>query len=272
MALTPFNFCVRNRKEGMAFQRVFRIALCISITLCASCVIPMNVVAEDAEYYSVWELEYPTKYKLVWYYKTERDFKNNQPNVVRVGDKEFQILPYVRPPMINGIYLMEYFQVNEGEEVLDIGTGSGVHAIFAVEKAKRVVATDIYPPAIENAKINAQLHSVEQKIDFRVGDLLEPLGDNETFDVFFFNINLPFSVTGKDRRMLHERFFSEVRKHMKPNARIYYQTSFVENIPYIHDMLSRNDFRIMEMHMKYFPKQKHEAVFLMVQSAEQQDM
>ena len=228
--------------------------------------IPLNSFAEDNEYFSTWEFQHSGKYKLVWYYKTKQDFNNNHPNKVLVHDKEFRIRSDVRPPTINGLYLLEHSKVDEGEEVLDIGTGSGIHAIFAAEKAKRVVATDIYAPAIENAKTNAQLHGVDHKIDFRVGDLFAPLNEDDKFDVFFVNINFPFSVDDNDRNRLHERLFSGIRKYMKPNARIYFQTSFIKNIPYIYDMLNRNDLRIMEMHMEYIDEFRHEPLFIMIQS------
>jgi 16S rRNA G1207 methylase RsmC len=162
--------------------------------------------------------------------------------------------------------MLQYLHINKGEEVLDLGTGSGVHAVFAAENAKRIVATDIYPPAVENAETNAKLHGVEDKIDFRVGDLFEPIKDGEKFDVIFININFPFSVGDDRRNDLHERFFSEVHKYMKPGARIYYQTSFVKNIPYIYDLLTRNNLRIMEMHMVHMVNLNHEPLFLMVKS------
>lgn len=250
----------------MAFQHLFRIAFCFTLTLCASSAIPKNSLAEGNEYFSTWELKHSGEYRLVWYYNTKEDYNKNQPNKVRVHNKEFLVRPDVRPITINGLYLLEHSKVNEGEEVLDLGTGSGVHAVFAAEKAKRIVATDIYAPAVENAKANAELHGVEDKIDFRVGDLFEPVNDDEKFDVFFININFPFEGNEKKRNELHERLFAEIRQYMKPSARIYYQTSFVKNIPYIYDMLNRNDFRIMEMHMEYFAEFGHEALFFVLRS------
>ncbi len=53
---------------------------------------------------------------------------------------------------------------------------------------------------------------------------------------------------------------------MKSNARIYFQVSFVKNIPYIYDLLTRNDFRIMEMHMVHMAPYRHEPLFMMIQS------
>ena len=250
------------------FSRKDKSRIVFYFILTACCSIPMNVFAEDegGEYYSTWEPKLPGKYKLIWYYDTKQDLHANQPNRVQVHDKLFVMRADVRPPVVNSVYLLEYSKVNEGEEVLDIGTGSGLHAIFAAEKAQHVVATDIYAPAIENAKTNAQLHGVDHKIDFRVGDLFAPIKEGEKFDVFFININFPFSVNDDRRNRLHERLFAEIRQYMKPYARIYYQNSFVKNVPYIYDMLSRNNLRIKEMHMEHMPDIKHEAVFMLVQS------
>lgn len=234
--------------------------------LATGCVTPKNAIVEDKDYYSTWEFVYSDKYRLVWYYDTKEDLRENIPNRALVRDKVFLLRPNVRPPTINGVYLLELSKVNDGEEVLDIGTGSGIHAIFAAEIAKHVVATDIYAPAIENAITNARLHSVENKIDFRVGDLFEPIRDDEKFDVFFVNINFPFSINDDDRNILHERLFSQVRKYMKPNARIYFQTSFAKNLPYIYTMLTRHNFRIMELRMENMVKYSHEPIFMMIQS------
>jgi len=110
------------------------------------------------------------------------------------------------------------------------------------------------------------MHGVEDKIDFRVGDLFEPIREGEKFDVFFVNINFPFAVGDDDRNNLHERLFSQVRKYMKPRARIYYQTSFIKNMGYIYKMLGRYNFRIMQVRMDAMIEERHEALFIMVQS------
>lgn len=234
------------------------------IYLLAGLVVPSVTLADDEDYFSTWDAKMSGRYQLVWYYKTKLDFHRNQPNEVMVSDKKFVVRPDVRPPTINGVYLLEHAKVNEGEDVLDLGTGTGLHAIFAVDKANRIVATDIYPNAILNARLNAKMHGVEDRIDFRVGDLFKPIKETEKFDVIFININFPFAV-GNDRQRLHDRFFSNVHKYMKPGARIYFQTAFVKNIPQIYEMLASYNFRIMEMHMEHMPEHKHEPLFIMVQ-------
>jgi release factor glutamine methyltransferase len=71
-------------------------------------------------------------------------------------------------------------------EVLDMGTGSGICAVFAARYARRVVAVDINAAAVRCAGINALLNHLEHKIDVRLGDLFSPVSE-ERFDLVLFN-------------------------------------------------------------------------------------
>ena len=72
------------------------------------------------------------------------------------------------------------------DEVLDMGTGSGICAVFAAKRARRVVAVDINAAAVRCASINAQLNGLEDKIEARHGDLFEPVAGRR-FDRILFN-------------------------------------------------------------------------------------
>lgn len=225
-------------------------------------------VADQAGAASLVEVEethYPGQYSIVWGY-ADGDAVTGRLAAVRVQGKQFVIEPQTIPPSINSMFLLEHSQVNSGETVLDMGTGTGLHAVFSADSASKVVATDIDAAAIDNAKHNAQLNGVADKIDFRVGDLFAALKPDEKFDVIYLNVAYPFDDKTLNRWQLHERFFTDVRQHMKTNARIYYQIGFLNNIPYASNMINRNGLRIMRLVMASAPFYEREPIFMQLQA------
>lgn len=105
-------------------------------------------------------------------------------------------------------------------DVLDVGTGSGVCAIFAARLAQRVVAVDINREAVRCARINALLNNVEDRVDARSGDLFAPVGDAH-FDVVLFNPPFLRGVPGTELDCawrstdVAERFAGTLRSHLK---------------------------------------------------------
>jgi release factor glutamine methyltransferase len=116
----------------------------------------------------------------------------------RVDGLPFLVLPDVFNPALyrTGHLLVQALATlpmpacaaGHGDEVraLDLGTGSGLGAIFAARMGYRVTAVDINPNAVRCARINALQHHLEKRIEVRQGDLFEPvLG--ERFDLVLFN-------------------------------------------------------------------------------------
>jgi HemK-related putative methylase len=70
--------------------------------------------------------------------------------------------------------------------VLDMGTGSGIGAVFAARGGARVTAVDINAEAARCARINALMNHVDDRVDVRQGDLFEPVR-GQRFDLVLFN-------------------------------------------------------------------------------------
>jgi release factor glutamine methyltransferase len=79
--------------------------------------------------------------------------------------------------------------------IADIGTGCGDIAVTLAKHLPRarVIATDLSADAVELARENTQRHGVAGRIDFRVGNLLEPI--TEALDLLA--TNLPY-INDKD--------------------------------------------------------------------------
>ena len=105
--------------------------------------------------------------------------------------------------------------------VLDMGTGSGVCALFAAKRARRVVAVDINPAAVRCARINVLVNQLEDKVEVLQGDLFAPLGGRR-FDVVLFNPPFLHGVPRDDADRawrstdVAERFAAGLRDHLLP--------------------------------------------------------
>jgi SAM-dependent methyltransferase len=77
--------------------------------------------------------------------------------------------------------LVKFAGVRAGQQVLDVGCGTGVVAITAARMGAKVSALDLTPELLQRARENSKIASVE--VDWREGDVEKlPFGDG-TFDV-----------------------------------------------------------------------------------------
>lgn len=102
----------------------------------------------------------------------------------------FRVSPAVLIPRLDTEVLVRESaaRLHGSVRVADIGTGSGAIAVGLARllPQARVVAVDISPEALEVARANAAANGVGERVEFRLGDLLEPLGD-ERFDAVISN-------------------------------------------------------------------------------------
>jgi HemK-related putative methylase len=148
--------------------------------------------------------------------------------VERLDGATFVITPSVLNPKLTrtGAFFASCLDsklVAADAEVLDMGTGSGVCAVFAARHARRVVAVDINAAAVRCARSNAILNQLEHKIEVRHGDLFEPVA-GERFDLILFNPPFKRGVPRDDRDRawrsidVAERFAANLAGHLKPGG------------------------------------------------------
>lgn len=162
--------------------------------------------------------------------------RGNKELFIRKRDQVWAMLPHETPQIINNL------DVKNGDIVLDLATGSGAIALFCADKAKKVYGTDINPKAIEYAKFNAILNNLEDKIEFRIGDLFSPV-KNLKFNYIVWNgptvaapsVSNPettYSLSdfgGRDGADFTRRFIDDVHYFLKKDFTIMWYDSCLGN-------------------------------------------
>lgn len=153
----------------------------------------------------------------------------------------------VYKPAEDSFILAENLLVDKGDVVLDIGTGTGILALAAAEKADKVVGTDINPIAVELARENARVNGIGN-VEFIQCDLFPP--GNERFDLIVFNPPyLPVKEPGLLEKAwsggeggieIIERFLNSVSKHLKEDGVFELLVSSLGDMERIDEIMKRN--------------------------------
>jgi len=159
---------------------------------------------------------------------------------------------------------------------LEIGTGTGIVALFAGLNGAEVSATDINPDAVENAKYNFEKHGLNANVYW--GDMYDPLPKDIKFEFIFWNHPFNQGDNANEEMLLKsgfdyqyaglEKYISEAYRHLSPNGRLLlgtggftfdginkiaerysYKMKLLKNvkIPLAENSLIENEYRIYEL-------------------------
>lgn len=150
--------------------------------------------------------------------------------------------PEVYEPAEDTFLLAENLDIQRKDEVLEIGTGTGLIALYTAQRTKNVVATDINEQAIKCALKNT-ISNKTYNVELRHGNLFEPVA-GEKFDLILFNtpylptsedeklddnLNAAFDG-GMDGRDTIDQFINEVAEFLKEGGRVQLvQSSLSDN-------------------------------------------
>ena len=129
-------------------------------------------------------------------------------------------------PAEDSYLLAENLEIKEGQSVLEIGTGSGIVAMYASRLTDKITVSDINFDACELARKNFEANNIEN-IEILFGNMFEPV-EKRKFDVILFNtpylpteddeviddtINYAFDG-GLNGRKVIDLFLNEVGNHL----------------------------------------------------------
>jgi len=129
-------------------------------------------------------------------------------------------------PAEDSYLLAKHVELMVTGDVLDMGTGSGIQAVTAAMKpaVESVLAVDINPAAIGEAKKRAEGEGVSGKLTFVFSDLFHEV--HGRFDWIIFNSPYLPSEGEADEHAwaggaeLIKRFLTDAQDHLKPDGSI----------------------------------------------------
>ncbi|PZD93956.1 50S ribosomal protein L11 methyltransferase [Paenibacillus sambharensis] len=120
--------------------------------------------------------------------------------------------------------------IKGGEQVIDVGTGSGILAIGAVRLgASSVLALDLDPVAVSSAKENTRLNGLEAAVQVHLSDLLGVLRSSEAGSGTALNVQVPVDlVVANILAEIILLFIGDVYEALKPGG-TYIASGIYEN-------------------------------------------
>lgn len=137
--------------------------------------------------------------------------------------------------------------IQGGEEVIDVGTGSGILSIGAVHLGvSRVLALDLDPVAVQSAIENTRQNGMEDRIVVKESDLLTVITDGSSEDL---GVKLPVQVVVAN--ILAEvilLFVDDVYAALQPGGTYIASGIYKNKIDVVEQALISSGFEIADIH------------------------
>lgn len=163
--------------------------------------------------------------------------------------------PNVFPPSTDTKLLIANIHTKKGERILDLTTGSGPIAIAAGLQGASVVAVDINPNAVKNAKQNFQKYRLQIKAV--KSDLFENV-PKEKFDQIFTNgpafegeINDFMDYGCYGSKIFIEHLFSDLKNHLKNNGKLLIVRPAISDLEQFKKTCKNNKLTISLLSTRY---------------------
>lgn len=141
-------------------------------------------------------------------------------------------------------------EIVKKKNLLEIGTGTGIVALFAALGGAKITATDINADATANAAYNFKKHKIPVKTF--TGDMYTPLPKNSRFDFIFWNHPFNRGENCKENILLKsgfdfhyeslEKYISGAHLHLKPRGKLLLGTGNFATLSEIKRIVSRNNY------------------------------
>jgi release factor glutamine methyltransferase len=140
--------------------------------------------------------------------------------------------------------LQQFPELCKDQTVLEIGTGSGIISLYCAKLgAKKVIATDVNPAAIETIRLNAEKLGLSDIIDARLvsrdnASAYAVIGDDEKFNLilsnppFALDLDAPRNDSVTDNGQLSFSIVRGLDKHLEAGGKsiLYYDELFFHEV------------------------------------------